>query len=424
MIMPQMGESITEATILKWRKSEGDVVEKDETILEISTDKVDSEIPAPASGKLVKIIAKEGQTVAVKSVIALIGEEATAAPSQPAAPAQTATQVASSTIPASSGEMPSHVGEKFLSPLVRSVAAQHGLSANEISALSGSGLNGRITKEDVIGYIEGKSSKQEAPQQPAPVQQAPIQEATRPQAPAQNYDPSGVKVEPFDNMRKLIAEHMVRSKATSPHVYSMAEIDVTNIAKWRAKVQNSFVGREGFKLSFTPFFLEAVVKALQQFPRINASVDGTNLIIKRDINLGCAVALGKEGLDGLIVPVIKNAGQLNLAGLAQGLNNLAQKARDKKLKPDDIQGGTFTITNAGVFGSIAGMPIINQPQLGILSLGAIKKRPVVIDDAIAIRETIFVTFAYDHRIIDGALAGHFLSFITKHLENWNADRSV
>ena len=425
MLMPQMGESIAEATILKWRKSEGDTVEKDETILEISTDKVDSEIPAPASGKLVKILALEGQTVAVKSVIAIIGEGATQA--TPTAQAVTApTQQTSQNVePANSSAMPSHVGDKFLSPLVRSIAAQHGLSTNEVSNLSGSGTNGRITKEDVLGYIDGKSApKQEAPAARQEIPQTPKQEAPQYTPPKQDYDPSGVKVEPFDNMRKLIAEHMVRSKATSPHVYSMAEIDVTNIAKWRNKVQNTFVDREGFKLSFTPFFLEAVVKALQQFPRINASVDGTNLIIKRDINLGCAVALGKEGLDGLIVPVIKNAGQLNLAGLARSLNDVAKKARDKKLKPDDIQGGTFTITNAGVFGSIAGMPIINQPQLGILSLGAIKKRAVVVNDAIAIRETIFVTFAYDHRIIDGALAGHFLSFITKHLENWNAERSI
>jgi 2-oxoglutarate dehydrogenase E2 component (dihydrolipoamide succinyltransferase) len=320
MLMPQMGESIAEATILKWRKSEGDVVEKDETILEISTDKVDSEIPAPTSGKLVKIIAKEGQTVAVKSVIAIIGEEAaetatsTVATQASQAPQAVAPQVAA----VSSTDMPSHVGDKFLSPLVRSIAAQHGLSTNEVSSLTGSGTNGRVTKEDVLGYIEGKTQAPAA-SVPTPVSlpryEAPKQEtkseAPKYEAPKQDYDPSGVKVEPFDNMRKLIAEHMVRSKATSPHVYSMAEIDVTNIAKWRNKVQNSFVGREGFKLSFTPFFLEAVVKALQQFPRINASVDGNNLIIKRDINLGCAVALGKEGLDGLIVPVIKNAGQLN-----------------------------------------------------------------------------------------------------------------
>ena len=426
MLMPQMGESIAEATILKWIKTEGDVVEKDETILEISTDKVDSEIPAPASGKIIKIIAQEGDTVAVKSVIAVIGEEgesAEASSSSSPAPTSEPAQVVNG---ADNNTLDNYdSSEKFLSPLVKSIAAQNNISLSEISSLSGSGTNGRLTKEDIISYIENKNSSQSSSQ---PTQTPSAQASTQAvaKAPAQqfSYDASGVTIEPFDNMRKLIADHMVRSKATSPHVYSMAEIDVTNIANWRKKVQNDFISRHGFKLSFTPFFLEAVVKALQTYPKINASVDGHNLVLKKDINLGCAVALGKEGLDGLIVPVIKNAGALNLAGIAGSLTDIAKKARNKKLKPDDIQGGTFTVTNAGVFGNILGLPIINQPQLGILSLGAIKKRPVVVNDAIAVRSMIMITLAYDHRVVDGALAGHFLKFITTYLENWNMERTI
>ncbi len=416
MIMPQMGESITEATILKWIKTEGDVVEKDETILEISTDKVDSEIPAPASGKIIKIIAQEGDTVAVKSVIAVIGADGEAANVETQSAPQ---QQEANTAQASSQESSN---DKFLSPLVKSIATQNNIPISEISNLSGSGTNGRLTKEDIISYIENKNSNNQASS--APTSPTPVSKPQTPAAPAINYDPSGVTIEPFDNMRRLIADHMVRSKATSPHVYSVAEIDVTKVAKWRKQVQNDFISRNGFKLSFTPFFLEAVVKGLQNYPKINASVDGHNLVLKRDINLGCAVALGKEGLDGLIVPVIKNAGSLNLVGIAKGLGDIAKKARDKKLRPDDIQGGTFTVTNAGVFGNIMGMPIINQPQLGILSLGAIKKRPVVVNDAIAVRDMIVVTLAYDHRVIDGALAGHFLKFITTYLENWNMERTV
>ena len=425
MLMPQMGESIAEATILKWIKTEGDVVEKDETILEISTDKVDSEIPAPASGKIIKIIAQEGDTVAVKSVIAVIGEEGESVSDSTVTPSETPEVTNNETSNNNNSDNNYDSSEKFLSPLVKSIAAQNNISLSEISNLSGSGTNGRLTKEDIISYIENKNSSQSSQ---ASTPQTSSQTVTKQEvkAPAQqyNYDPSGVTIEPFDNMRRLIADHMVRSKATSPHVYSMAEIDVTKVAKWRKKVQEGFIQRNGFKLSFTPFFLEAVIKALQAYPKINASVDGNNLVLKRDINLGCAVALGKDGLDGLIVPVIKNAGSLNLAGIAKGLTDIAKKARNKKLKPDDIQGGTFTVTNAGVFGNILGLPIINQPQLGILSLGAIKKRPVVVNDAIAVRDMIMITLAYDHRVVDGALAGHFLKFITTYLENWNMERTI
>jgi 2-oxoglutarate dehydrogenase E2 component (dihydrolipoamide succinyltransferase) len=445
MQMPQMGESIAEATILKWLKAVGDTVEKDETILEISTDKVDSEIPSPASGQILEIRAQEGETVAVKSVIAIIGEagESAQAPAseaaKPAAEPQAQPQAAQQAAPAqpqaaAPAQAEQQGADRFYSPLVRSLAAQQGLSSTELSGIPGSGSNGRVTKEDVISYLQrrnsGSISTPQMPtgttivQNPAAEQQAAAPMPATTSGSTLSYGSDGVTIEPFNNMRRIIADHMVRSKATSPHVYSMAEIDVTNVAKWRQKVQGNFVAREGFKLSFTPFFLEAAVKALGEFPRINASVQDESLIIKRDVNLGCAVALGRDGLDGLIVPVIKNASQLNLAGLARALNDVAARARDKKLSPDDIQGGTFTVTNPGVFGNIIGCPIINQPQLAILGLGAIKKRPMVVNDAIAIRQVIILTLAYDHRVIDGAMAGQFLRYITQYLEGWNMERTV
>ncbi len=440
MRMPQMGESIAEATILKWLKNPGDSVEKDETILEISTDKVDSEIPAPATGKIVEILAKEGDTVEVKSVIAIIDSDSSAAvtetkeeapvaeeaapepsapasePAAPAAPAPAATEAPVNG--ASASDIPAKVGNRAYSPLVRSLASKHGLSPVELAAITGTGSNGRVTKDDVMLYLQHRG------QAPAAAAPAAAKAPSSPAMPAPNYGPDGTKVEKMDTMRKLIAEHMVRSKATSPHVYSMSEVDVTNIAKWRKQNQGAFVAREGFKLSFTPFFLEATIKAIQRFPKINASVDGDTIVYKRDVNLGCAVALGKDGLDGLIVPVMKNAGSLNLTGIARSLNDLASRARSKKLKPDDVQGGTFTVTNPGVFGNIMGCPIISQPQVAILALGAIKKRPVVVNDAIAIRDIVVLTLSYDHRIIDGSLSGHFLNFLTNYLENWDMNQSI
>ncbi len=474
MLMPQMGESIAEATILKWRKGIGERVEKDETILEISTDKVDSEIPAPAAGVIVELKAKEGDTVPVKSVIAIIdaaakaGDVKTAATPAPekTSPAAEATPAAtsngsdvSSKPSAPSRELASgedrtpprkpsvnredgaevqiqpqapsalrakvqredgaelEVTERFYSPLVKSLAAEHGLSVEELGSISGSGAQGRVTKADVLDYLESRGPGKSAPR----AAEAPAAKSEAPAAPRPTYDASGTVVQPMDNMRKLIADHMVRSKATSPHVYSVAEVDVTNIAKWREKNQPAFLGRQGYKLSFTPFFLEAVTKALIQFPGINASVEGTNLILKKNINLGCAVALGNTGL---IVPVIKNADQLSLIGIAHSLNDLANRARIKKLLPEEIQGGTFTLTNVGTFGNIIGCPIINQPQLAILAVGAIKKRVMVINDAIAIRDMVYLTLSYDHRVIDGSLSGQFLQFITKYLEGWDMKREL
>ena len=479
MIMPQMGESIAEATILKWIKSVGDSVEKDETILEISTDKVDSEIPAPATGTIVEIKAQEGDTVPVKAVIAVIDSEASAgdvqatasssaapetstngvhaAPSadakaeenkdgvtkkvsqglesevkkqendgvtleqvggaksrQAAAPApQAAVQ-----IEASASAIPGRLGSRVYSPVVRSIAAQSGLTPNELATVSGTGENGRVTKEDLLTYLQHRDPSAQA----APVAAKSAKPALpKSDIPRPEYGADGTKVEVMDRMRKIIAEHMVKSKATSPHVYTVAEVDVTNLAKWRKIKQEKFVSREGFKLSFTPFFLEAAVKALIEFPQVNASVDGDKIIYKKDINIGCAVALGTTGL---IVPVIKKADQLSLAGIASSLQDIASRARNKKLDPTDIQGGTFTVTNPGTFGSVIGYPIINQPQLGILGVGAIKKRPMVIKDAIAIRDIVYITLSYDHRVIDGSLGGSFLNYLSKYLENWDMNREV
>ncbi len=447
MIMPQMGESIAEATVLKWLKGVGDEVKKDETILEISTDKVDSEIPAPATGTIIELRAKVGETVPVKSVIAIIETEKGAAAAAPKAeapkaaakeaPAAKAAPAAKPTpapapamaAPQQSYEapkasfIPTEVNDRFYSPLVRSLAQQHGISVNELSSISGSGSHGRLTKNDLMAYIEHRGSG------PAPSQNYSNGTSSKgarpadiaPATPRPEYGEDGTRVEPFDNMRKLIAEHMVRSKATSAHVYSMAEVDVSNIAKFRERNQGAFNSREGFKLSFTPFFLEAVTRALVQFPQINASIDGDKLILKKNINLGCAVALGTKGL---IVPVIRNADQLNLVGLARALTDIATRARTKKLTPDDTQGGTFTVTNPGMFGNIMGCPIINQPQLAILGIGAIKKRVVVVNDAIAIRDIVILTLSYDHRVIDGSLGGQFLQYISQYLEAWDVDQKI
>ncbi len=446
MLMPQMGESITEATISKWVKKVGDSVKKDEMILEISTDKVDSEIPAPASGVIVELKAAEGDVVPVKSIIALIetnGQASTAAPEVKAAPTQAAPQaVQQQAAPVQASEVVSDSGhdsgsDRFYSPLVRSLAEKYGISLSELDALAGSGQGGRFTKEDFMAYVDGSAGKANGVQQPqaavtqaaAPAQPPAPRAAAVPSTetvqkndmPTGEWRADGTRVVPFDNMRKAIAEHMVRSKHTSPHVYSVQEIDVSAISRWRAKFKDEFKKKEGFGLSFTPFFLEAAVKALLQFPIVNSSVDGNSVIYKRNVNLGCAVALGTTGL---IVPVIKRAEERNLVGIARGLNDLALRARNKKLLPDEVTGGSFTVTNPGVFGTLIGTPIINQPQVAILCLGAIEKRPVVIDDMIAIRERCYLTLSYDHRVIDGSIGGQFLNFIREYLEKWDDNRTL
>ena len=454
MLMPQMGESIAEATILKWLKKVGDIVEKDETILEISTDKVDSEIPSPASGVITELLANEGQTVDVKSVIAVIETDKAAAgtitktakKSEPVEkiPVKPSLEGNASSLPAKkesappqgndealpskekektvptpapdikASEVPTQVGDRFYSPLVRTLAAQYGLTMNELQQIRGTGSNGRVTKQDVMNYLNFRGTS-------GPAAGGAGRSSLPPPAARPQYDEKGLRVEAMDNMRQRIAEHMVRSKATSAHVYTVAECDFSNVVKWRAARQDEFFAREGFKLSFTPFFLEAATKALVQYPQINASIEGTNIILKRDVNLGCAVALGTTGL---IVPVIKNAQDLSFVGIARQLNDFASRARNKQLRPDDVQGGTFTVTNPGTFGSIIGYPIINQPQLAILAVGAIKKRPVVVNDMIAVRDIVYLTLSYDHRVIDGSLGGTFLQYIVKYLESWDQERGL
>lgn len=441
MVMPQMGESIAEATISKWLKQPGEKVEKDQPILEISTDKVDSEIPAPATGVLSEVLFKQGDVVPVKTKIATIDTEGqagakaaapAAAPSPAPVAAAPAPQAAAAPVAAATnGHHHEHVedaGSRFYSPLVMSLAQKHGISMSELEKLPGSGQGGRVNKSDLMRYVETRGSAAPAPA--AEVRVAVSAPAAAPAAarPSQHTPPTiegwesnGTKVVPMDNMRQLIADHMVRSKQTSPHVYSIQEVDVTNISKWRAKHKDAFKKSEGFNLSFTPFFLEAAVKGLIQFPYVNCQLDGKKVVLRRYVNLGCAVALGNTGL---IVPVIKNAEERNFVGLARGLNDLAERARSKKLNPDDIQGGTFTVTNPGVFGTIIGTPIINQPQVAILCLGAIQKRPVVIDDMIGIREMAYLTLSYDHRIVDGAMGGQYLQFVCNYLENWDPERSL
>jgi 2-oxoglutarate dehydrogenase E2 component (dihydrolipoamide succinyltransferase) len=322
---------------------------------------------------------------------------------------------------------PTDEGDRYYSPLVKSLAEKHGLSSAEMASIKGTGQGGRVSKNDLLEYVEkGRSGSapqaaqapaQAAPQKTEPSKPAPSKPAPRPP----EWDGDGVQVVAMDNMRQAIADHMVRSKHTSPHVYSIQEVDCTAISKYRAMHKKKFEEREGFGLSFTPFFLEAAVKALVQFPYVNASVDGKKIILKKNVNLGCAVALGNTGL---IVPVIKRAEERNFVGIARSLSDLAARARNKKLSPDDVSGGTFTVTNPGVFGTMIGTPIINQPQVAILCLGAIKKRPVVINDMIAIREICYLTLSYDHRIVDGSLGGQFLAFIREYLENWDLERAL
>ncbi len=464
MVMPQMGESIAEATISKWLKKVGDAVEKDQVILEISTDKVDSEIPAPASGVITELLFNEGDVVPVKTKIATIDSAAAAgtsissaasapAPSPSSAatngsstngtPAPTerpAPQIASASSSSSCGASMSAgsaggASSRFFSPLVMSLAEKHSISLSELDSIAGSGEAGRVNKKDILSYVErrGSGAPASSARAPAPTQASAPTAGTAPASsssksggiPSLDWSADGTKVVPMDTMRQAIADHMVRSKQTSPHVYSMQEIDMTAVSKWRKAHQSEFLKAEGFKLSFTPFFLEAAVRCLLKFPYINCSLDGKKIILKKNINLGCAVAIGDpEKGYGLIVPVIKRAEERNLVGLARSLNELALKARTKKLLPDDVSGGTFTITNPGVFGTIIGTPIINQPQVAILCLGAIVKRPVVIDDMIAIREMCYLTLSYDHRIVDGALGGSFLAAVRDYLEQWDPNRPL
>jgi 2-oxoglutarate dehydrogenase E2 component (dihydrolipoamide succinyltransferase) len=441
LVMPKMGESIMEATVLKWHKNPGDTVKMDETILEIATDKVDSEVPSTAAGTITEILFKENDVVPVGTVIARIDSAGgTAAASAPvsAAPAQTiaAPQVAA---PAAvqSAASPAAVAaagtNKFYSPLVLNIAGKEGISMTELETIPGTGNENRVTKKDILNYVANRGNQPvaaaqpaTAPQQPAAPQAQPVAAAqTAPQAAAPANYGGNVEIIEMDRMRKLIADHMVRSKATSPHVTSFTEADVTSIVRWRDKNKGAFEKKYGEKITFTPIFIEAVVNSIRKFPMINCSLDGTNIIVKKDINIGMATALPSGNL---IVPVIKNADTKNLLGLSKDVNGLANAARNNKLKADDTQGGTFTLTNVGTFGSLMGTPIINQPQVAILVVGSIKKRPMVIEtkdgDVIAIRHMMYLSLSYDHRIVDGSLGASFLTEVANQLEAFDGNRAV
>ncbi|MFK7774660.1 MAG: dihydrolipoamide acetyltransferase family protein [Saprospiraceae bacterium] len=434
LIMPKMGESIMEATILKWVKNVGDAVDVDETILEIATDKVDSEVPSPVKGVIKEIFFQVENVVEIEKVIAIIateGEEvsSTPAPSMDKAPAANGqTKSTPAPVPVSATATPVVAtngvakSDRFYSPLVKNIAKQENISVVELDTIPGSGAKGRVTKKDMLSYLSNRSTSTFTA--PAAKVATPTTSPSAPAQPQISLD-GGTEIVEMDRMRKLIAEHMVMSKHTSPHVTSFVEVDVTNIVNWRNKIKVGFQKTHGEKITFTPIFIEAVTKAIGDFPMINVSLDGTKIIVKKNINIGMAAALPSGNL---IVPVIKNANHLNLLGLTKSVNDLATRARANKLKPEDIQGGTFTLTNVGTFGNVMGTPIINQPQVAIMAVGAIRKKPAVVEteygDVIAIRHLMFLSLSYDHRIVDGFLGGSFLSQVGKYLEAFDAERTI
>src|SRR5688572_21269909 len=461
LIMPKMGESIMEATILKWLKKPGDMVALDETILEIATDKVDSEIPSPVAGRLEKIHFQENAVVPVGQTIAVIATEAKTSASKengsPPPPAKekpapqpqaetpkTPEKVVSTpqtprtpSIPyvpvatTQSQSIPSNASGRFYSPLVRNIASSEGIGLTELEQISGSGQGGRVTKSDILSYLQDRTQKPVTQQEPETrqVEQQTSQPSTVSspavsKAPTQSADGSTEIIE-MDRMRKLIADHMVRSKHTSPHVTSFVEADVTEMVLWRDKVKDEFQKKYAEKITYTPIFIEAIVKAIRDFPMINVSVDGDNIILKKNINIGMAAALPSGNL---IVPVIRNADGYNLMGLTKAVNDLANRARTNKLKPEEIQDGTFTITNVGTFGNVMGTPIINQPQVAIMATGAIRKKPGVVEtpfgDLIAIRHYMFLSLSYDHRVVDGFLGGSFLRKVADYLETFDPERGI
>jgi 2-oxoglutarate dehydrogenase E2 component (dihydrolipoamide succinyltransferase) len=431
LVMPKMGESIMEATVLKWHKQPGELVKLDETLLDIATDKVDSEVPSSVAGVVTELLYKVNDVVPVGAVIARIdaggAAQAVAAPAavqQVAKPQTAAPQYQAAPVVAE------HNGARFYSPLVLNIAGKEGISMAELEKIPGTGNEGRVTKKDILTYVAERSTApavQQPMQQPfaAPVQPvAPAAAVNQPAAPQPQVQFTGnVEIIEMDRMRKLIADHMVRSKATSPHVTSFTEADVTNIVKWRERIKGPFEKKYGEKLTYTPIFFEAIINCIRKFPLINCSLDGNNIIIKKDINIGMATALPTGNL---IVPVIKNADTKNLIGLSKDVNALANAARNNKLKADDTQGGTFTVTNVGTFGSLMGTPIINQPQVAILALGVIKKRPMVLEtadgDVIAIRHMMYLSLSYDHRIVDGSLGASFLTSVANELEQFDPNR--
>jgi 2-oxoglutarate dehydrogenase E2 component (dihydrolipoamide succinyltransferase) len=420
VVMPQMGESIFEGTVTKWLRQPGDQVKRDEPIFEISTDKVDAEIPSPATGVLKEIKVPAGKTVQVNTVIAILdeGDGAAAKPAAPAAAAAPPTPPQQVQAPAASEKKPAAApapppppapaapaAEVRSSPLVRRLARENNV---ELSSVPGTGSGGRVSKRDLLNYLEAPPAVPAASAAPAPAAPAPA---------PQVYAPGSVEIVPMTTMRQRIAEHMVMSKRTSPHVYSVFAVDVTNIAKLRDRSKAQFEATTGQKLTFMPFFCQATVEMLRQFRVLNSSVQENSIVYKNDINLGIAVSLDW----GLIVPVIKHAEEKNFLGLQRAINDLAARARGKKLSPDEIQDGTFSISNYGIYGGLIGMPVINQPQVGILGIGGIHKTPVVIDDAIAIRSIVHLTLSFDHRVVDGATADQALAFLRERLEGWSQE---
>jgi 2-oxoglutarate dehydrogenase E2 component (dihydrolipoamide succinyltransferase) len=445
LVMPKLGESIMEATILKWHKKPGDPIKQDETVLDIATDKVDSEVPSTAEGVIEEILFKENDVVPIGTVIAKIRVGANAAVSNnQAAPAPEKPEYEDAKVveeipyqPIGNTQQATGNNEnkiRFYSPLVLNIAQQEGIGMAELENIPGTGQDGRVSKKDILAYVANKGTGSQPLQTTAaaePTTNNQLQTTNQqPQANQSTYQPptvysGNVEVIEMDRMRKLIAKHMIDSKHTSAHVTSFAECDVTGLVMWREKVKKDFEKREGEKITYTPLFIEAIVKCIKKYPMLSSSVDGDKIIIKKDLNIGMATALPSGNL---IVPVIKNADQLNLAGLTKQVNGLANAARTGKLRPDDTTGGTFTLTNVGTFGSIMGTPIINQPQVAIMAVGAIKKRPMVIEtpqgDSIAIRHMMYISLSYDHRIIDGALGSTFLNAVSKELENFDVNRSI
>ncbi|PDH47652.1 MAG: diapophytoene dehydrogenase [Bacteroidetes bacterium MED-G21] len=427
LIMPKMGESVAEATVIKWLKNVGDTIEMDESVLEIATDKVDSEIPSSIEGVLVKQLFKEDDVVLVGQAVAIIdtNADATEIDETPVAKVEVEPSeelvkiekiieetIETTSIPKSSDS------NKFFSPLVRSIAQKEGISGSELESISGSGKNGRVTKKDILAYLSKRSTAPAATHKTSTVSKAQI---TAPSISVMEGD----EIIEMDRMRKMISDHMVMSKHVSPHVTSFVEADVTNIVNWRNKVKDEFLKREGEKITFTPIFVDAVVKAIKDFPMINVSVDGTNIIKRKHINVGMAAALPSGNL---IVPVIKDADQKNMMGLTKTVNDLANRARTNNLKPDEISGGTFTLTNVGGFGNVMGTPIINQPQVAIMAVGSIVKKPAVIEtemgDVIAIRHKMFCSLSYDHRVVDGSLGGMFLRRFADYLEGFDPNMDI
>lgn len=427
--LPKMGESVAEATITNWLKKVGETIEMDEAVLEIATDKVDSEVPSEVAGTLVEILFNVDDVVQVGQTIAIIETEgiAVAATAEVKAEAPVAIDEVVKTVnPETSGAIETvspadfSGSDKFFSPLVKNIAKQEGISLAELESIAGSGKDGRVNKEDLLNYIKNRGSQTSV----QPVLETKTISNLKPETSTAPISLNGGdEIVEMDRMRKLISGYMVASIQTSAHVQSFIEVDVTNIVKWRDKVKNAFEKREGEKLTFTPIFMEAVAKALKDFPGMNISVDGEFIIKRKNINLGMAAALPNGNL---IVPVIKNADQLNLVGMAKAVNDLGNRAKAGKLKPDDTQGGTYTVTNVGTFGSVFGTPIINQPQVGILALGAIRKVPAVIEtpegDFIGIRQKMFLSHSYDHRVVDGALGGSFVKRVAEYLEAFDVNR--